>query len=72
MVMPMGMSGRDLANQLKQFRPGLKVIYTSGYALELTKDEQGLPREFALLPKPFRPRMLSTLVRNFLDDKIST
>ncbi|MCX7789258.1 MAG: PAS domain S-box protein, partial [Chloroflexaceae bacterium] len=31
-VMPGGMSGRDLVEAARQVRPGLKVLYTSGYA----------------------------------------
>ena len=32
MIMPGGMNGRDLAERLRRLRPGLKVLYTSGYA----------------------------------------
>ena len=32
MIMPGGMNGRELADQVLARRPGLKVLYTSGYA----------------------------------------
>ena len=32
MIMPGGMNGRDLAEHLRRRQPGLKVLYTSGYA----------------------------------------
>jgi PAS domain S-box-containing protein len=64
-VMP-GLSGRDVAGQLLQERPGLRVLYTSGYAEPLiahAEVEGGLP----LLPKPFLPRDLLRRVREALD-----
>jgi PleD family two-component response regulator len=33
-VMPGGMSGWDLADLARQVRPGLPVVFTSGYAVE--------------------------------------
>src|SRR5207247_6328321 len=35
MVMPGSLNGRELAEQLLQEKPGLKVLYTSGCSLEL-------------------------------------
>ena len=55
MVMPDGLTGRKLAEQLQSEDPRLRVIFTSGYAAgtpgtELANFE---PRNF--LPKPYRP-----------------
>ena len=38
-VMPEGVSGRDLALQLRTRKPALKVIYTSGYSPEAIENE---------------------------------
>src|SRR6185436_18060528 len=35
MVMPDGLTGRQLAKQLKVSKPDLRVIYTSGYSVNL-------------------------------------
>ena len=66
MVMPEGLSGSDLATQLKQRKPGLKVIFTSGYSPEVLGREFS-PDETAFLSKPYLPPQLGQLVRQCLD-----
>lgn len=65
MVMPGKMTGHDLADQLKVEKPGLKVIYTSGYSVET----KGFPykRGLNFLQKPFHPAALVKAVRACLD-----
>jgi len=65
MVMPAGMSGRDLAEQLRLARPDLRVLYSSGYSQEL--QDVGRLSIDALLPKPYDPRALLQAVRRRLD-----
>ena len=66
LVMPEGMNGRDLATRLRQRKPGLKIIYTSGYSAGVVGDEPS--REDGLfLQKPYRPPALADLVRKCLD-----
>lgn len=67
MVMPDGMSGRDLALRLLQDDPKLKVIYTSGYSAELEGLAPERDDEFVFLAKPFNPRKLAEIVRSRLD-----
>jgi PAS domain S-box-containing protein len=66
MVMPGGMTGGDLAAELKKRKPGLKVIYASGYSSALTgKDfSQG---DNIFLAKPYQPVQVARLIRNTLD-----
>ncbi|TAL06756.1 MAG: response regulator [Verrucomicrobia bacterium] len=66
MVMPEGMNGRELAVQLRQRKPALKVIYTSGYSADVlgAKFNDG---ETAFLQKPYQPPMLAQRVRECLD-----
>ena len=64
-VMP-GMSGCALASRLKQSRPGLKVIFMSGYSEHTTLDRQELESAGAYLAKPFSPETLATKVREVL------
>jgi two-component system, cell cycle sensor histidine kinase and response regulator CckA len=66
LVMPEGVTGRELAAQLKKRKPELRIIFTSGYSAEvLGKDfPQG---ETAFLPKPYLPSQLAKFVRKCLD-----
>ena len=66
LVMPEGMNGRDLAIQLRQRKPELKVIYTSGYSAGVIGEESSL-RDGLFLQKPYRPPALAELVRRCLD-----
>ena len=66
MVMPEGMTGRELAEQLKARKPNLKVIYTSGYSSEVMGPESEL-RGARFLQKPYPPPRLAQVVRESLD-----
>src|SRR5690606_18092706 len=65
-VMPGGLSGPELARQALTLRPGLKVLFTSGYA-EGAMDG-GLPGGLAgnLLSKPYRREELARKLREVL------
>jgi PAS domain S-box-containing protein len=70
-VMP-GMGGRLLAEQLGQLRPGLKVLYLSGYADDAIFRHGVALEETALLQKPFTPDVLARKVREVLDARTET
>ena len=53
LVMP-GMGGRELAEQARALRPGLKVLYTSGYSGDAGIRAERLDPDIPLLPKPYR------------------
>lgn len=64
-VMPGG-SGPELARLLRQRRPGIKVLYMSGYSqLDLLRDELARPG-VAYLQKPFQPAALLASIDNLL------
>lgn len=69
MVMPEGMTGRDLAAQLKKRQPGLKVIFTSGYSAEAMDKDFG-SSDALFLAKPYLPAQLAQLVRHSLDSPL--
>lgn len=66
MVMPDGMSGRQLAMRLKADNPGLRVLYTSGYSTELLGKDLELKEGTNFLQKPYPPARLVQTVRNAL------
>ena len=66
MVMPDGISGRQLAEKLKVGNPGLKVIYTTGYSQDLLGADVELQEGVNFLQKPYPPQKLVQTVRNGL------
>jgi len=67
LVMPGGVSGRDLALALRREQAGLKIIYTSGYSPDIAGKDFPLQEGVNFLPKPFNPTDLAHLVRRTLD-----
>jgi two-component system, cell cycle sensor histidine kinase and response regulator CckA len=68
MIMPGGMTGHDLAEELRKQKPELKVIFTSGYSSDLVGKDLG---EEVFLPKPYMPPQLARVVRECLDGPAS-
>ncbi len=69
MVMPHGMTGQDLFDQARTYRPDLKVLFTSGYSRHFL-DTGARPRG-PLLSKPYRKDKLAAAVRALLDGAVS-
>jgi signal transduction histidine kinase len=67
MVMPEGMSGKELADHLRATRPELRVLFTSGYSVELLNRNLSLPGDVWFLPKPFTTQRLAQIVRDCLN-----
>jgi FixJ family two-component response regulator len=65
------MNGQNLAAQLMQRYPHLKVLYTSGYSSGDTENiwlnQPGAGNGLAFLEKPFTPGALTRKVREALD-----
>ncbi len=68
-VMPEGVSGRDLATRLQKANPGLKVVFTSGYSVEIAGRELSLQEGQNFIQKPASPQQLMETVRRSLDGK---
>jgi CheY-like chemotaxis protein len=66
-VMPEGMSGLDLARKLRQEKHDLRVLYSSGYSIEVAGQDFGLTEGMAFLKKPYQPTALALKVRECLD-----
>ncbi len=67
-VMP-GMTGREMADRLKPLRPGIKVLYVSGYAEEVIAFRGVLTPGVAFIAKPFTPEALAQKVKELLTDR---
>jgi CheY-like chemotaxis protein len=67
MVMPEGINGRELAERLTSEKPGLKVIYCSGYTDDALGADSPLRNNRNFLEKPFEPNALLLRVRHCLD-----
>ncbi|HEU4581255.1 MAG TPA: PAS domain-containing protein [Polyangiaceae bacterium] len=65
LVMPQ-MSGPEAWEQLRALRPGLRVLFTSGYADD--KYRKRLPPDAEVLDKPFRTEELLSRIRKKLDE----
>jgi len=70
MVMPGSLSGRELAEKLLQEKPGLKVVYASGYSMDLVGPGLATSKNFIFLQKPYHPEALAQIVRGCLDGKL--
>ena len=70
-IMPEGITGRDLSEQLLAQRPTLKVVLMSGYSAEvISQDPDFLRRtKSSFLQKPFSTHALLQIVRRHLDEK---
>ena len=71
MVLPKA-RGRAFADQLSRQRPGMKVIYMSGYTDAAVVNSGILQKEVSFLQKPFTPAMLSAKVREVLEKNCQT
>ena len=67
LVMPGGITGKDLAVRLLKQNSKLKVIYTSGYSAEIADKELILEDGVNFLTKPFVLQKLAQIIRKLLD-----
>jgi len=68
MIMPGGISGRQLADQLQHERGDLKVIYTTGYSPDTISQDLALEEGVNFLAKPYPSEKLAQIVRRRLDE----
>jgi CheY-like chemotaxis protein len=67
LVMPEGINGRELADQLREENPKLKVIFTSGYSAEVAGADFAINEGGNFLQKPYAPTRLAQTVRHCLN-----
>jgi two-component system cell cycle sensor histidine kinase/response regulator CckA len=69
LVMPDGMTGKDLGQRILQEQPKMKVIYMSGYSAEVVGKDFPLKEGDNFLTKPFQSSKLARTIRDKLDAK---
>ena len=65
-IMP-GMSGRELADRIRETHPGLPIVFMSGYTEDGAIEKGAQSPGTAFLAKPFSPEALVQSVRETLD-----
>jgi PAS domain S-box-containing protein len=67
-VMRGGMNGRELAEEAVRRRPGLKVLFTTGYTRNAIVHHGRLDPGVNLINKPYTPTELAARIRALLDE----
>ena len=66
-VMPGGLNGYELADKVRQLRPGTPILFTSGYT-ELAETNRAMPRVGPLISKPYSRQDLGRAIRAALGE----
>jgi PAS domain S-box-containing protein len=65
-IMPGAMNGRQLADEVQKSRPGVKVLFTSGYTENAIIHHGRLDTGVLLLAKPYRKSDMAGMIRKAL------
>jgi PAS domain S-box-containing protein len=68
LVMPGGLGGRELAEQLRFIQPNLKIVFTSGYSAELAGSTVRLQEGVNFVQKPSSLHEVLDTIRRTLDE----
>jgi len=66
-VLPGGMTGADVVARAMEMRPGIKSLFTTGYARDAIVHHGRLDRGVQLITKPFSFEDLAAKLRDVLD-----
>jgi DNA-binding NtrC family response regulator len=66
MIMPK-MSGKEAYDRMKQIRPDIKTLFSSGYTADRIDKDSMLKEGFDFIMKPASPRDLLKKIREILD-----
>jgi len=67
LIMP-SMNGKEAYDEIKQWRPGLKVIFASGYAPDIVREKMCFETGIAMISKPIMLYDLMKKIRTLLDE----
>ncbi|TAN42655.1 MAG: PAS domain S-box protein [Nitrospirae bacterium] len=65
-IMP-GRNGKDVYNELKRIKPGLKALFISGYTADILAQKDIIDEEVNFISKPLKPDLFSKKIREVLD-----
>ena len=65
-IMPGGMNGVELAEKARQLRPGLKVVYSSGFPADALADRNGTKIDGLMLRKPYQRTEFTVTIQRAL------
>jgi DNA-binding NtrC family response regulator len=65
-VLP-GMNGRELSRRAQELRPGLKVLFMSGYSRNAVVHQERVDLDVQLVQKPVSLQDLAARIRDMLD-----
>jgi signal transduction histidine kinase/CheY-like chemotaxis protein len=71
-IMPRGVSGKDLADRLRMDRPDLPVVFVSGYSAHIISERGILPPSTGLVMKPFTPQAILEAIADAMNAPVST
>ncbi len=71
-VLPNGMNGRQLSEEVLRRRPDIKVLFVTGYTRNAIIHHGRLDPDIDLLTKPFTADALTRKIRQILDDNVNT
>lgn len=66
-IMPHGLSGIDIGLRFHREKPQLKIIYTSGYRIDVIPERMRMRETGIFIPKPYIPSELARAIRTTLD-----
>ena len=68
-ALPGGMNGVEIAEEVKRIQPGIKVLYTTGYAENAVAHNGQLDPGVTLVNKPYRRAELLEKVREIFSSE---
>ncbi len=68
--LPNGMNGRQVADAARELRPGLKVMFVTGYAETAVLSDGDLDRGMQVVTKPFDMNAFARRIQEFIGSKV--
>jgi nitrogen-specific signal transduction histidine kinase/CheY-like chemotaxis protein len=65
-IMPGGINGFELAERVRRLRPGIRILYTSGFPAEALAERSGKLEDGPILNKPYQRAEFADMVRKSL------